>query len=338
MAGIYDKQYFSNIMLINSIVKDADGFQISITKDERLGIVHALGGPTTETNPLVTESGLDAALGNFAAGVSWKAPVKSFTGVYVELVSATAPVGPVDGDQYVDSDDAKLYTYVTDAWDAGVQLANGAKVLDTATDKIFTVVAGALDAGVVAVSGDRFLNSVDGKIYSYTDEWDTGIVPGANWVISTNDTDKTYMYDLETTTWVEQPNLNSIPLATTEIFGKVKIGTNINVAGGVISVADATTTVKGVVELATDGETSAGVVVQGNDSRLLKGRYHNTYTDVTAFEVAHNLASSKLLVQVWEDGAQIEAYVHKKTGSETTIVEIGLNQQATVEVSVIAIP
>lgn len=337
MAGAFDKLWYTNIKLVNSVIKDGDGFQISLTKDERLGVVHAVGGPTTQANPLITEAGVDVKLGNYAAGVAWKAPVKSFVDVYNTLVSATAPVGPQEGDTYVKTTDAKLYTYTSSAWNAGVQLANGVIVLDTATDKIFTVTGGALNAGVVAVAGDRYLSSVNNKVYSYDTAW-TSAVPGANWVISTNDTDKTYMYDLETTTWNEQPNMNSIPVASDTVFGKVKVGTNISVAGGVISVADASTTAKGVVELATDGETNSGVAVQGNDSRLLKGRFHNTYADVTDFEVSHNLGSANLMVQVWSGGEIVDAYVKKKVGSETTVLQIGLNQQATVEVSVIAIP
>jgi hypothetical protein len=337
MAGAYDKSYHSNIKLINSIIKDDNGYQISITKDERLGIVHATGGPTTQANPLITQAGLDTALGNYQAGVSWRPPVKSFVELYNTLVSATAPVSPDDGDTYVKTTDAKLYTYVTDTWNAGVQLDNGVKVLDTATDKIFTVVTGALNGGTAAVFGDRFLNSEDNKVYEYTTEW-TALTPAANWVVSTLDTDKTYMYDLETTTWGEQPNMNSVPKATTGTYGKVKIGTNVDVSDGVISVATATTSLLGLAELATDGEVAANVVVQGNDSRLLKGRFHNTYIDVTNFEVPHNLASSKLLVQVWCGGEQIEYYVKKKVGSETTVLQIGLNSQLTVEVCVIAIP
>lgn len=40
--------------------------------------------------------------------------------------------------------------------------------------------------------------------------------------------------------------------ASASVFGTVKIGTNISVSGGVISVADASSTVKGVVKLCTD--------------------------------------------------------------------------------------
>jgi len=341
MAGVHDKQYFSNIKLINSVVKDSDGNQISLISDERLGVVNAVGGPTTAVNPLITQTGMEnyveTELGNYNAGVAWRKPVKYFA--YNYPVASSQPGSPVEGDTYVDSADAKLYTYTTGAWDAGVQLANDEIVVDDTTGNIFTVVTGALDAGTAPTDGDRFASLVDDKLYTYdTDAWDAGEEPLANWVIATEDEDKTYMYDLETTSWYEQPNMNSIPLASDTVFGKVQIGTNITVIGGVISVADASTTTKGVVELATDGETAAGVAVQGNDSRLLKGAYHNTYAGVTAFEVTHSLGTSKLLVQVWEDGEQVEAYIHKKTGSETSIVEIGLNQSSTVEVSVIAIP
>lgn len=342
MAGPYDKLYYNNIKLINSVVKDGDGNQISLTSDERLGVVNAIGGPTTALNPLVTELGMqdyvDVELGNYNAGVAWKAPAEFIGSVVTAPVTETAPLTPNEGDTYVDPTTALLYTYTGGSWDAGVLLADGSYVVDETTGDVHSIASSTLDAGTTPTDGYSYINTEDNKVYAYTDSWDTGTDPGANWVIATKDTDKTYMYDLETTTWNEQPNMNSIPVASETVFGKVKIGTNVTVNSGTISIADATTEVKGVVELATDGEVAASLAVQSNDSRLLKGRYHNTYADVTNFEVVHNLSSTKLMVQVWSGDEVIEAYVVKKSGSESTTLQIGLNSQATVEVSVIAIP
>lgn len=49
-----------------------------------------------------------------------------------------------------------------------------------------------------------------------------------------------------------------LPLASETVKGVVKVGSNISVADGVISVPEATETVKGVVELATSAEVLAG--------------------------------------------------------------------------------
>jgi hypothetical protein len=278
--GTYFKEYLSDIKLIDSIILDGNGNQISLTSDQRNAVNSASGGPINTENPLTSKSYVDTsistAIGNFQAGASWKEPV--------DTVAATAPETPTVGDRYLNTTDDKIY--------------------------------GCEEAGV----------------------WNAGVAPTANWVVSTKDTDKVYMYDADGGTWNEQPNLNSIPDATAAQKGKVQIGTNIGVAAGVISVADASTTVKGVVQLATDGETSSGKAVQGNDARLLKGRYSNSYVGVTNFEVSHNLGSSKLIVQVWKGGALTEATVTLKTGSETTVVQIGLNSSSNVDVMVIALP
>lgn len=54
----------------------------------------------------------------------------------------------------------------------------------------------------------------------------------------------------------EGANAYSLPNATASVLGGVKIGTNINVSSGVISVTDGTTSAKGVVQL-TDSVASA---------------------------------------------------------------------------------
>lgn len=278
--GVYSKDFLVDIKLVDSIIRDGNGNQISLTSDERNAVSGASGGPINTGNPLTSKSYVDTsistAVGNLQAGASWKEPV--------DTVAATAPLTPIVGDRYLNTTDDKIY----DCEEAGV--------------------------------------------------WNAGVTPSANWVVSTKDTDKVYMFDADTGVWIEQPNLNSIPDATASQKGKVQIGTNIGVEAGVISVADASTTVKGVVQLATSGETTSGKAVQGNDSRLIKGYYSNSYVDVTNFEVAHNLGSSKLIVQVWKSGQIMESSVALKTGSETTTLQIGLNSLSSVDIVVIALP
>ena len=54
----------------------------------------------------------------------------------------------------------------------------------------------------------------------------------------------------------EVPETYVLPTATSSVLGGVKIGTNIGIANGVISVADGSTSVKGLVQL-TDGVASS---------------------------------------------------------------------------------
>lgn len=278
MAGEYNKMFYANIQLINSIIKDEDGNQISLTSDERLSISNASGGPATQANPITTKSYVDSsieeAVSNAVDGLSWRRPV--------DTVADTAPTVPIEGMRYINTTDNKIYTYTNEAWDVGVS-------------------------------------------------------PEINWAVFVKDTDEEYTYDGDTEEWVMKSS-GSLPDATSEVKGKVVIGQNIDVSNGSISVKDGSESYKGVVQLATNGEVSALKVVQSNDSRLLKGRFHQAYTEVTNFEVVHNLNSTKLLVQVWKGGEIVDAYVAKKTGSETTTLNIGINEESDVEVSVIAIP
>jgi hypothetical protein len=186
--------------------------------------------------------------------------------------------------------------------------------------------------------GYRYLNTTDNKIYTYkSGSFDSGVTPQANWAVYVKDTDEEFTYNEEEETWVMKSS-GAIPDATKEMKGKVVIGNNIDVVNGSISVKDASTEDKGVVELAENGEVAALKVVQSNDSRLLKGRFTGTYTGVTNFEVNHQLGSKKLIVQIWDDGELVDAYVALKSGDEFNTVQIGLNQSSTVDVVVIAVP
>jgi hypothetical protein len=278
MAGANDKLFLSNIKLINSVIKDDAGNQISLISDERLGISSAIGGPATQANPLTTQSYVDnkvtTAISNAVDGLAWRPPVNT--------LSATQPVSPTEGYRYINTSDGKVYTYTAGVWDAGV-------------------------------------------------------APGVNWAVFVMDTDEEYTYDSDGSQWVMKSS-GAIPDATNLVKGKVVIGTNIDVLGGSISVKTGNETQLGVVQFATDGQVSALLAVQGNDSRLLKGRFSGNYVGVTNFEVAHNLGSANLLVQVWSGAEIIDALVSKKTGSETTTLQIGLNTASTVDVMVVALP
>ena len=63
-----------------------------------------------------------------------------------------------------------------------------------------------------------------------------------NLLAGTNPGDAINKYQLDTA-------IASIPKATDAVLGLVKVGTNIDVADGIISIKDATTTQKGVVQL-----------------------------------------------------------------------------------------
>lgn len=188
------------------------------------------------------------------------------------------------------------------------------------------------------VDGDRYINTTDQKIYTHTSgTWDAGVAPGVNWAVFVMDSDEEYTFDSDGGTWVMKSS-GAIADATELVKGKVVIGTNIDVLNGKISVRSGSEAEVGVVQFATDGEDTALKAVQGSDSRLLKGRFSGSYSAVTNFEVPHNLGSDKLIVQVWQNNEIIDAYVAKKTGSETTILNVGLNQLSNVDVVVVAIP
>lgn len=63
-----------------------------------------------------------------------------------------------------------------------------------------------------------------------------------NLLAGTNPGDAINKYQLDTA-------ISSIPKATDAVLGLVKVGTNIDVADGIISIKDATTTQKGVLQL-----------------------------------------------------------------------------------------
>ena len=80
-------------------------------------------------------------------------------------------------------------------------------------------------------------------------------VAGQFWFDTSNNTP--YYYD--GTNSCAFGSTYTLPVATSDILGGVKIGSNISVTNaGVISVADASTSTKGVIEIATDQEVTTG--------------------------------------------------------------------------------
>lgn len=79
-------------------------------------------------------------------------------------------------------------------------------------------------------------------------------VAGQFWFDSTNSTP--YYYD--GTEACAFGTSYTLPEATADVLGGVKVGTNISVNSGKISVADASTSTKGVIEIATDQEVTTG--------------------------------------------------------------------------------
>jgi hypothetical protein len=107
-----EKKYLHNIKLVGSVINDENGNQISLTKDERLGIVNAVGGPLTATNPVVSKSQHENDINALRAGLKWRDPV--------DTVTDTAPVTPIAGDRYLNTTDNKIYTCATpDDWGVG---------------------------------------------------------------------------------------------------------------------------------------------------------------------------------------------------------------------------
>jgi hypothetical protein len=96
------KKYYSSIQLMGtSVIMDESGNQVSISKDEKLGISNASGGPLTATNPVVSLDKFNQDLDAIRSGIRWRDPV--------DTVVATAPLTPTVGQRYINSTDWKLY-------------------------------------------------------------------------------------------------------------------------------------------------------------------------------------------------------------------------------------
>jgi hypothetical protein len=109
---IAEKEFWHNIKLMGSVVSDESGNQISLTTDERLGIVNALGGPLSSSNPVVSKFQHENDLNAFRSGIRWRDPV--------DTVSETPPEDPEIGDRYLNSEDSKLYNCTTTgSWGSG---------------------------------------------------------------------------------------------------------------------------------------------------------------------------------------------------------------------------
>lgn len=126
-----EKKFLADIKLVGSVVKDESGNQISLTKDERLGVVNASGGPTSETNPLVTLDKHDQDLEALKAGIRWRPPVNTAT--------ETAPLTPVIGDRYLNLTDNMIYECEVDGdWGSGTAPEANWTVFAKDTDEQWT--------------------------------------------------------------------------------------------------------------------------------------------------------------------------------------------------------
>lgn len=132
--GVFSKEFLVDIKLVDSIICDGNGNQISLTSDERNAVSGASGGPINTGNPLTSKSYVDTsistALGNLQAGASWKEPVNT--------VAATAPESPIVGDRYLNTTDDKIYDCEeVGVWNAGVSPSANWVVSAKDTDKIY---------------------------------------------------------------------------------------------------------------------------------------------------------------------------------------------------------
>ncbi|MBR0315691.1 MAG: DUF2793 domain-containing protein [Synergistaceae bacterium] len=79
----------------------------------------------------------------------------------------TLPATAAEGDKFLKTDDAKLYTATAvNTWNAGVTTANGDRYASSTDHKIYQSDGTAVSASDIAL-GDIFLNKADNIIYSY---------------------------------------------------------------------------------------------------------------------------------------------------------------------------
>ena len=132
----------------------------------------------------------------------------------------------------------------------------------------------------------------------------TACANGLEWVANTVDGVQTLTVNspLVNTGTATNPILD-VDAATALAPGVVQIGTNIDVAGGVISINDATTADKGVVALATDALTQAGTdsltavtpsALQSKLSDAVNLTSSTTIASSTAVKTAYDLAAAAL--------------------------------------------
>lgn len=108
----------------------------------------------------------------------------------------------------------------------------------------------------------------------------------------------------------------TVPIATEAVAGKVKVGTNLSVAGdGTLSVADASTLAKGVVQLS--GSTSSTSTAQASTPSATKAAYDKAVEALNKATEALNKALAA--VEIEESGHLEEAgqtYVRYKDGRQ----------------------
>ena len=304
-----EKKFLADIKLVSSKIVDDTGNQISLTKDERNAVSNASGGPATQSNPLVTLTKHTQDLEALSSGIRWRPPV-DFVGLKANVTS-TAPSNPVSGDIYVNPTNAKKYKFTT-VWDDGTLLSNEFKVVGN-DSKIYTVTSNSLDDGETPINGARYIDLNSNKIFNFNTVWDDGETPLANWTVFVHNTDEEYTYDLESTSWIMKSS-GSIPYASETLPGKVTF--------------------------AESGEVTALKAVQSNDTRLIKGYYTNTFTNVTGtLSIVHNLGTSKIVIQAWSGNDEVSIQIAKNSTNPTTTVDITVNGTvSSLDVYIIGLP
>lgn len=224
-------------------------------------------------------------------------------------------------------------------------------------------------------NGTKYVNKSDGKLYTYTTQWDTGVllnVPGkvenheirilnivdskyyvvSNGVVSLGvaPTGLARFLDLVTnkifnfnTTWDsgETPEENwTVEESNTDEQWTYDADDETWICNSAGRIPYASTVVSGKVKFAPNGGTNGLEAVQANDSRLIKGFYTQTLSNpVGTIEVTHNLNTSKIFVQGWSSGEVVDLAITKNSSDPTNKLDIAVNgTPSSVDIIIIGLP
>ena len=168
------------------------------------------------------------------------------------------------------------------------------------------------------VAGQHYFNTVDNTEYVYD---------GTKWVDALSQGDYTFENGVK-----EEGRHVSLMAATADSIGGVIIGTNIDVADGVISVKDATNAQKGLIQLATDSEAAAGT----NETKAINAKQLaqkvEKNEDITAATKCKITYDAKGLVTAGADLSEAdipEIHLAKVTDVTATAAEVNILDGAT---------
>lgn len=122
-------------------------------------------------------------------------------------------------------------------------------------------------------------------------------------------------------------NKYSLPTASSSTLGGVKIGTNVNISSGVISVANGTTSAKGVVQL-TDSTSSTSTTTAATPNSV-KSAYDLANTAKTNAAAAHTAANNAQATADSKVGS-----VSLATGTNNGTLKLTVNGTATDNIAV----